>query len=93
MGQRPRPLHTFRRRAPPSTETVVLDSFAKPLNTTVFRPTTLTDNGMVITTRLSGGKGGRMRPESTPGPTRDDWATSGGGVRRQVISSQVMSVR
>jgi hypothetical protein len=37
---------------------------------------------------------GRMRPESAPGPTRDDWATSGGsGVRRQVISSQVMSVR
>ena len=68
MGQRPRPLHTFRRRAPPSTETVVLDSFAKPLNTTVFRPTTLTDNGMVITTPLSGGKGGRMRPESAPGP-------------------------
>ena len=38
---------------------IVVDTFTKALETHGVPASTLTDNGMVFTTRLSGGKGGR----------------------------------
>jgi transposase InsO family protein len=43
---------------------IVLDSFRKAVATHGIPASTLTDNGMVFTTRLAGGKGGRNQLES-----------------------------
>jgi transposase InsO family protein len=52
---------TARRRV---TGPIVLDSFRKAVATHGIPASTLTDNGMVFTTRLAGGKGGRNQLES-----------------------------
>jgi transposase InsO family protein len=46
------------------TEPIVLDSFRKAAATHGIPASTLTDNGMVFTTRLAGGKGGRNQLEN-----------------------------
>jgi transposase InsO family protein len=43
---------------------IILDSFRKAVATHGIPASTLTDNGMVFTTRLAGGKGGRNQLES-----------------------------
>jgi hypothetical protein len=66
------------------------------LNTNVFRPAPLTDKGLVVIARLSGGKWGRMidqaRPHE-PGPTRDDGYERYQQSMAPGISPQVLAVR
>jgi hypothetical protein len=59
MARRPRPLRPLRHRTPRVTGPIVLDTFRKAFATHGIPASTLTDKGMVFTTRLSGGKGGR----------------------------------
>ena len=51
---------------------IVLETFRKAFATHGVPASTLTDNGMVFTTRLSGGKGGRNGFENEPWKTVED---------------------
>lgn len=53
---------------PRITGPIVVASSAKPSTSTGVPASTLTDNGMVYTTRLSGGKGGRNGPGDRAAP-------------------------
>ena len=59
LDRRPRPLRALSHRAPPRHRPIVLDAFRNACAAHGIPASTLTDNGMVFTTRLAGVKGGR----------------------------------